>query len=397
MAVSQDKNMAGPQGGSLAGLKVLDLTRVLAGPFCTMILADHGADVIKVEAESGDETRGWGPPFDEASGAASYFVGLNRNKRGICLDMKSKAGRDQFLSLLEDADILIENFKPGTMESWDLGYDTLSKRHPALIYCAISGFGNDGPMAGLARYDAILQAMCGLLSTNGTTDTGAMKMGAPIVDFSTGLYSAIAILMAVYERQKSGAGQMIDMTLYDCAMAMLHPHSANYLLGGRIPEPMGNSHPNLAPCEKYQTRTGEIFIAIGNENQFAKLATAINYPEMVSDERFCNNSQRVKNKRVLFEEMQKVLADADGEAICMKLLAQSVPAGPVRTIDNALFAQQTVARNMLIDEPGYRSVASPIKFSRSTSSLRYGPPSHGEHQDLLEDASGYWETTAGSS
>ena len=188
---------------------------------------------------------------------------------------------------------------------------------------------------------------------------------------------------------------MIDMTLYDCAMAMLHPHSANYLLGGKIPEPMGNSHPNLAPCEKYQTRTGEIFIAIGNENQFAKLAAAINYPEMVSDERFCNNIQRVKNKGVLFEEMQKVLADADGEAICMKLLAQSVPAGPVRTIDNALFAEQTVARKLLIDEKGYRGIGTPIKFSRSTSSLRHGPPKHGEHQDLLDDTNGYWETTAG--
>jgi len=392
MAVSPDNESTGRQNGSLYGLKVLDLTRVLAGPFCTMILADHGADVIKVEADAGDETRGWGPPFDDASGAASYFVGLNRNKRGICLDMKSEAGRAQFLSLLEDADILIENFKPGTMESWGLGYETLSGLHPELIYCAISGFGNDGPMAGLAGYDAILQAMCGLMSTNGTPETGAMKMGAPIVDFSTGLYSAIAILMAVYERGQSGVGQMIDMTLYDCGMAMLHPHSANFLLGGRTPRPMGNSHPNLAPCEKYQTRTGEIFIAIGNNNQFTKLAEAIGDPGLATDPRYAQNSNRVKNKDALFEEMQILMADADGEAICMKLLAQSVPAGPVRTIDNALFAEQTVARNMLIDEPGYRGVASPIKFSRSTSGLRYGPPRHGQNQDLLEDAAGYWET-----
>jgi len=388
--VSNEMPVSVKANGALSGLKILDLSRVLAGPYCTMILADHGANVIKVEPEAGDEARAWGPPFDERCKGSSYFVGLNRNKRSITLDLKSEDGRAHLKNLLQDADILIENFKPGTMERWGLSYTELAKQFPSLIYCRISGFGADGPLGGLAGYDAILQAMSGLMSINGTEETGATKVGSPIVDLSTGLYSVISILMAVNERWRSGKGQFIDMTLHDCALAVLHPHAANFFMNGRRPKPMGNSHPNLAPCEKFSTRTGEIFIAIGNDGQFRKLASILGQPEMSDDERFLNNSARVKNAEVLFDELQAIFADCDGEAVGRELLAAGVPAGPVMSVDAALQSDHALERSMILEGPHYKGVGSPIKFSRSTSGLRRNPPAHAEHQDLLLQKS-YWE------
>ncbi len=241
--------------GALAGMKVIDLTRVLGGPYCTMILSDHGAEVIKIEPPQGDEVRDWGPPFDGDD--ASYFIGVNRNKRSISLDLGKPAGREVLLRLLEGADVLVENFKPGGMEKWGLGYERdLSPRFPGLIHCRVSGFGADGPLGGLPGYDAILQAMTGLMSINGDPSTGPMRMGTPIVDLATGLYSVIAILMAAQERQRSGRGQFLDMTLHDCGMALLHPQAANFFLNGKRPMPMGNPHPNLARTKN--TRRGQV-------------------------------------------------------------------------------------------------------------------------------------------
>ncbi len=238
--------------GALSGIKVIDLTRVLGGPYCTMILSDHGAEVIKIEPPQGDEVRDWGPPFHEDD--ASYFIGINRNKHSIGLDIGKPEGRAVLLRLLEGADVLVENFKPGSMEKWDLGYEQmLSERFPGLIHCRISGFGADGPLGGLPGYDAILQAMTGLMSVNGDPSTGPMRLGAAIVDMGTGLYSAIGILMALAERSRSGRGQFLDMTLYDCGMALLHPQAANYFLNGQRPVPTGNPHPNLVPYDKYPT------------------------------------------------------------------------------------------------------------------------------------------------
>src|SRR5580658_9536263 len=271
--------------GALAGLKIIDLTRVLGGPYCTMILSDHGADVIKIEPPQGDETRDWGPPF--ADGDASYFLGVNRNKRSLALDLGQPAGREVLLRLLDGADVLIENFKPGAMEKWGLGYQQdLVPRFPALIHCRVSGFGATGPLGGLPGYDAILQAMTGLMSINGDPTTGPVRMGTPVVDLATGLYSAIAILMALHERNTSGFGQYIDMTLHDCGMALLHPQAANFFLNGRRPVATGNPHPNIAPYEKYRTRTCEIFIAVGNDAQFRKLCEAVGRPEIGGDARF---------------------------------------------------------------------------------------------------------------
>ncbi len=369
--------------GSLAGLKVIDLTRVLGGPYCTMILSDHGAEVIKVEPPQGDEVRDWGPPFKGDD--ASYFIGVNRNKRSVALDLGRPEGRAVLLRLLEGADILVENFKPGAMEKWGLGYEaSLSQRFPRLIHCRVSGFGADGPLGGLPGYDAILQAMTGLMSVNGDPSSGPMRMGTPVVDLATGLYSVIAILMALNERHGSGLGQYLDMTLHDCGMALLHPQAANYFLNGRRPMPMGNPHPNLAPYEKYATRTGEIFVASGNDAQFRRLCEALGVAELGHDPRFLTNADRVTNRPALTERLSAALVDQDGAALCQRLLRAGLPAGPVLAIDESMAAAHTEARGMVTEMGDYRGLGTPIKMSRTPGGTRSPPPKFAEHsQDVL--------------
>ncbi len=363
--------------GALAGIKVIDLTRVLGGPYCTMILSDHGADVIKIEPPQGDEVRDWGPPFDE--GDASYFIGVNRNKRAISLDIGKPAGREVLLRLLDGADVLVENFKPGGMEKWGIGYTDLEPRFPSLIHCRVSGFGADGPLGGLPGYDAVLQAMTGLMSINGDPSTGPLRMGCPTVDLATGLYSAIAILMALQERARSGRGQFIDMTLHDCGLAMLHPQAANFLLGGRRPVALGNRHPNLAPCDKFTTETGDIFVAIGNDRQFRKFTMLLGCPALADDPRFKTNSGRVGNKEALASELQAAMAHRDGHELAKGLLAHGVPAGAVLFVDEALAAPHAEHRGMVIKTAEYRGVGTPIKFSRSKQPAVRPPPRFGEH------------------
>ena len=253
--------------GPLRGLKVFDLTRVLAGPTCVQMLADLGADVVKIERPgAGDDTRGFAPPHWPNTAESAYFLGVNRNKKSVALDIATPEGQAVVHRLLERYDVLVENFKPGSMEKWGLGYEgVLRERFPRLVHCRVSGFGADGPEGGFPGYDAVLQAMVGLMSINGTADSGPVRLGNPIVDIATGLFSAIAILMALQERERSGRGQFCDMTLHDCGMALLHPHAANYLLNGKRPRPTGNPHPNLAPYSKFRTRTCEIFVAAGND------------------------------------------------------------------------------------------------------------------------------------
>ena len=365
-------------GGALAGLKVIDLTRVLGGPYCTMILSDHGAEVIKIEPPQGDEVRDWGPPFQD--GASSYFIGVNRNKRSIALDLGRSEGRDVLLRLLDGADVLIENFKPGGMEKWGLGYaHDLAPRFPRLVHCRVSGFGGEGPLGGLPGYDAILQAMTGLMSINGDATTGPMRMGTPVVDLATGLYAAIGILMALHERSQSGHGQYLDMTLHDCGMALLHPQAANYFLNGRRPGSLGNPHPNLAPYEKFRTRTGEIFIAVGNDGQFRKLCDLVGRPEMASDPRFLHNADRLTNRAAMSAEFQDLLAGQDGTALADRLLRAGVPAGPVLAVDEALAAPHTQVRQMVTELDGYRGLGTPIKLSRTPGGTRRAPPRFGVH------------------
>ncbi len=374
--------------GALAGLKVVDLSRVLGGPYCTMILADHGAEVIKIEPPQGDETRDWGPPFQD--GESSYYLGINRNKQSVALDIGQEAGRAVLLRLLEDADVLVENFKPGSMEKWGLGYEqTLAARFPALVHCRVSGFGADGPLGGRPGYDAILQAMTGLMSVNGDPSTGPLRLGTPVVDLATGLYSAIAILMALHERARSGLGQFLDMTLHDCGMALLHPQAANFFLNGKRPVPLGNPHPNVAPYEKFATATGEIFLAIGNDGQFRKLAELIGRPDLAADPRFASNAERVAHRVALAAELAQVFAAADGHAVAARLLDAGLPAGPVLAVDEAMAAPHTRARAMVTELGTYRALGTPIKLSRTPGGTRTRPPRFAEHSAAVLARHGY--------
>jgi crotonobetainyl-CoA:carnitine CoA-transferase CaiB-like acyl-CoA transferase len=377
--------------GALAGIKVVDLTRVLGGPYCTMILSDHGADVIKIEPPQGDEVRDWGPPFHGDD--ASYFIGVNRNKRAIALDIGKPDGKAVLLRLLEGADILIENFKPGSMEKWGLGYgDVLSERFPGLIHCRISGFGGDGPLGGLPGYDAILQAMTGLMSINGDPSTGPMRLGTAIVDMGTGLYSAVGILMALHERKTSGRGQYLDMALYDCGLALLHPQAANFFLNGKRPAGTGNPHPNLVPYDKYPTRTCEIFIASGNNGQFRRLCELIGRPELADDPRFANNGERNVNRAVLSEALAAAFAGQDGNELAMRLIRAGVPAGPVLPVDQSTAAPHTAHRDMVTELDWYRGIGTPIKFSRTKGGTRRPPPKFAEHGTEVLSQLGYTET-----
>ncbi len=383
--------MSSPQTpfGALAGLKVVDLARVLGGPYCTQILADHGAKVIKVEPPQGDEVRDWGPPFHE--GDASYFVGLNRNKRSIGLDLSKKEGQDVFLRLLEDADVLIDNYKTGTLEKWGIGYkDTLAEKFPRLIHCRVSGYGEDGPLGGFPGYDAIIQAMAGWFSINGGANKEPTRVGIAAVDMGTGLYSCVAILMALFERANSGKGQFIDMTLYDCAVSLMHPHIPNYYLsGGQIPGITGNQHSNIAPYDKFPTRTVEVFIGAGNNRAYARLCNELGRPELVDDPRFENNSLRVANRAELREELLPAFAAVDGKKLSLKLLAAGIPAGPVLDTGQVMTAPHTRHRQMAAKLDWYEGAGTPIKFSRTPGELRSTPPHFGAQADEILAEHGY--------
>lgn len=377
---------------ALGGLKVIDLTRVLGGPYCTQVLGDYGAEVIKIEPPQGDEVRDWGPPFDDQQDA-SYFIGVNRNKRALGLDLATDEGRKLLLRMLQDADILIENYKPGAMERWGLGYDdVLSKANPALIHCRISGFGSEGPLGGLPGYDAVIQAMCGMFSINGmpTDDDksgGRTRIGIPLVDIGTGLFSAIGILMAVIERQRSGQGQFIDMTLHDAGIALMHPHIPNYVLSGKTPGLTGNAHPNISPYDKYSTATVGVFLAIGNDRAFARLCSELGAPDLANDPRFLRNGDRVTNRDALTASLQPLLVAEDGEDLCTRLLAKGVPAGPVRDVAEVWNSEHAQFRGMSVELGDYRGWGLPIKFSRTPGEIERRPPRFGEHtRELLAEA-----------
>lgn len=358
--------------GALNGIRVIDLSRVLGGPYCTQILGDHGAEVIKIEPPQGDETRDWGPPFRDD--AASYYVGVNRNKRALALDLARPAGRTVLLRLLEGADVLIHNFKSGTMERWGLGYrEVLAERFPRLIYCEVTGFGGDGPLGALPGYDAAVQAMSGMMSINGTPESGPVRMGTPMVDLATGLNAAIGILLALQVRHHSGRGQAIDVALYDSAIALLHPHAANYLMSGKPPQRIGNAHPNISPYDAFRTGGKPIFLAVGNNRQFHRLCDELGAPGLKDDPRFKTNGDRVVNRLALTQELEKLLTSQDGAALADRLIRLGVPAGAVLDIPEMVAHPHTSHRHMLVEDGPYRGTGIPIKLSQTPGSLRLPP------------------------
>ena len=363
--------------GALEGLKVVDLSRVLGGPYCGQMLADHGAEVIKIEPPQGDETRTWGPPFDQ-EGISAYFAGINRNKRTMALDLSRPEGRAVLLRLLEGADVLIDNFKTGTMEKWGIGYaDTLSTKFPRLIHARVSGFGAEGPLGGLPGYDAIVQASSGLVSVNGSPNSGPVRIGVPVVDLSTGMNACIGILMALYERNRSGKGQFIDATLYDSAIALHQPHAPNYFMAGLRPKLVGNSHASLAPYANFPAKNGNIVVGAGNDGQFRKLCQMLGKPELADDPRFKTNKDRVAHRPELEAELRELLKDRDADAFSQELMKGGVPSGAVLEVPEVMEHPHTRHRGMVWEKDGYRNVGNPVKLSRTPAAVRSKPRKFG--------------------
>jgi formyl-CoA transferase len=354
---------------------VIDLSRVLGGPYATQILGDHGADVIKIEPPQGDETREWGPPFEpEDGGASAYYVNINRNKRGLALDLTRADARDVLLKLLTNADVLVENFKTGTMERWGLGFEALSQRFPRLIQARVTGFGSDGPYGGFPGYDAVIQTMSGLSSANGSPESGPIKLGVPMVDMASGLNLVIGILLALREREHSGKGQFVEVSLFDTGLSILHPHSGNWLMGKKLPQLIGNAHPNLAPYDLFQTKTRPIFLGVGNEGQFRKALSILGRPELADDARFNTVAKRNANRVELTKILAEIFSPLDGVALARSFLEAGVPAGTLNSVAEALSEPQAQVRGMVVEKGNYKGIASPIKLSRSQASLRETPP-----------------------
>jgi crotonobetainyl-CoA:carnitine CoA-transferase CaiB-like acyl-CoA transferase len=378
-------------GGALAGIKIVDLARVLGGPYCTQMLADHGADVIKVEPPQGDETREWGPPF-MPNGISAYFSGINRNKRSIGLDLSKPEAREVLFRLLADADVMTENFKPGTLEKWGLGYEeVLSKRFPKLIHARLTGFGADGPMGGFPGYDAMVQAWAGFNSVNGTPDGGPVRLGIPMVDLGTGLNLAVGILLALVERQRSGKGQFLEVTLYDAAVALQHPHAPNWFVGEMTPKLVGNAHPTIAPYDQFKTKGRNVVVGAGNDPQFRKMCAILGRPDLAEDPRFKTNKDRSANRVALTEAIEAAAAQRDGEELAMELMRAGVPAGVVQTVPDVMRHPHTLHRDMVVAKDGYQGTGWPVKLSRTPGSLRSAPPQFGAAtRDVLKEA-GYAE------
>ena len=377
--------------GALSDLTIVDLTRVLSGPFATQWLGDLGARVIKVEPPQGDEVRHWGPPFD-ANGTASYFLGLNRSKEAMALDLRQDEGREILFKLLEKADVLFENYKPGTLEKWGLGYEeTLKHRFPRLVHCRITGFGTDGPLGGFPGYDAVVQAMSGWMSINGSPESGPIRLGIPMVDMGTGLTATIGILAALHERGRSGEGQFIETSLFDTAVSLLFPYAANWFLGGARPELIGSAHPNIAPYDRFKTKTCDVFLGVGNDRQFARLCDHLGAPDLAEDPRYTTNGNRNDNKAELKAALEALLADHDGEALASALMALGVPAGPLLGVPEVVAHPHTAHRGMLVEHQGYKGVGNPIKLSRTPPKPHARPPLIGEHTRKILSELGYSE------
>ena len=389
--------------GALAGIRVLDLSRVLAGPWCTQMLADLGADVVKVERPGlGDDTRQWGPPFlKDAQGndtnQASYFTACNRNKRSVTIDMATAEGQALIKQMAQQADIVVENFKVGGLKQYGLDHESLRALNPRLIYCSVTGFGQDGPYAERAGYDLMVQAMTGLMSITGHADNapggGPMRVGVAVIDLFTGLYASNAILAALNVRHHTGQGQHIDMALLDVGMAVLANQAAGFLATGQAPGRMGNSHPSLAPYQDFPTQDGNMLLAIGNDGQFQRFCAAAGQPQWASDERFATNTLRVKHRAELIPAMEAVTRTRTTAAWIALLEDKAVPCGPINTIAQAFDDAQVKARGLAVSLPRWKDgevgdgithitgVASPLRLSATPPVLRNAPPALGQHTD----------------
>jgi crotonobetainyl-CoA:carnitine CoA-transferase CaiB-like acyl-CoA transferase len=387
-------DMAGP----LAHIRVLDLSRIMAGPWAGQILADLGADVVKVERPgAGDDTRGWGPPFlkDKAgrdTSDAGYFLSVNRGKRSIAVDLADAEGQKIVRALAARADIVLENFKADALAKYGLAYDDLGAVNPALIYCSITGFGQSGPRRDQAAYDFMIQGMSGLMSVTGEADgkpgAGPQKVGVPIVDIMTGMYAAIAVLAALARRQVSGQGEHVDIGMLDVGASFLANQAMNYLISGRAPRRAGNAHPNIQPQDVFATRDGHLVLAVGNDDQFVRFCDVLARPDIARDERFRTNAGRVRNNAMLTPLIAELLAARERDHWVRECARVGVPCGPINTVPEVFADEQIKHRGMLIEiahpvAGAVPQVASPMRFKNAPLSHERAPPLLGEHTEEI--------------
>lgn len=369
----------------LAGLKIVELARILAGPWAGQLLADLGAEVLKVEAPEGDDTRRWGPPFldHEGESAAAYFHGCNRGKRSVVLDFRTVEGKAALLALLADADVVIENFKVGGLAKYGLDYDSLKDAFPRLIYCSITGFGQDGPYAARAGYDFIIQGMSGLMSVTGDPDGQPQKVGVAVTDIFTGLYASTAILAAIHQRNSTGLGQQIDLALMDVAVATTANQAMNYLATGVSPERLGNAHPNIVPYQVFACSDGHAIIAVGNDGQFSRFCDLLGLSALALDPRYATNPARLENR----DGLTAILAGPVQQMTRAELLAaceaKGVPAGPINRMEDVFADPQVVARGLQLDLGGVPSVRPPFRFSGAELALDRPSPKLGQDQEII--------------
>jgi len=374
----------------LEGIRVIELARILAGPWAGQTLADLGADVIKVEAPEGDDTRRWGPPFIEAGGekTAAYFHATNRGKRSITCDFRTAEGQEVVRGLVADTDVVIENFKVGGLAKYGLDWDSLRKVNPRLIYCSITGFGQDGPYAHRAGYDFIIQGMSGLMSVTGPADGQPQKVGVAVTDVFTGVYAATAILAALVQRGRTGEGQQIDMALMDVATSVMANQAMNYLASGKAPGLMGNAHPNLAPYAVFDCKDGWLILATGNDGQYQRLCKVLGVEDMAADPAYLTNADRVANRDAMtarITEATRLWSKFDLLAACE---GAGVPAGPINDMAEVFADPQVLARGMRIAPEGLPGVRSPMRFSGAELALDRPAPRLGQHQDEVLGKSG---------
>ena len=369
----------------LKGIKVVELARILAGPWAGQLLGDLGAEVIKVESEQGDDTRAWGPPFIERDNdvSAAYFHGCNRGKKSITVDLSTSKGQERIKKLVKESDILIENFKVGGLKKYGLDYESLKTNNKALIYCSITGFGQDGPYATRAGYDYIIQGMSGLMSITGEPGGPPLKTGVAVTDIFTGIYASTAILAALHQRKETGLGQHIDMSLLDSAVAILANQGMNYLSTGNSPGRMGNFHPNLSPYQVFECSDGHIIIATGNDQQYQRFCDILQCTELGKNPKFVSNAKRVENRHELDEVLSRKTRNWKKAKLLKRCEVTSIPAGPINSLDEVFSDKQIIHRGMKLSLDGIPSIRSPIRFSESELNLDKPSPKLGEHNSVI--------------
>jgi formyl-CoA transferase/CoA:oxalate CoA-transferase len=379
--------------GALDGFRVLDLSRILSGPYCTMVLADFGAEVIKIERPgTGDDTRAWGPPF--VNGESAYYLSINRNKRSLTLDLGQAAGREIVYALARISDVAIENFRPGTADRIGVGYERLREENPQLVYCSISGFGQDGPYRDRPGYDALAQAMSGMMSISGDPDGPPMKHGMSIADIGAGMWAALAIVAALLARERTGRGQYIDISLLDAQLSWLTYAAGAYFATGSDPARYGSAHPSIVPYQPFATANGHLMLAVGNDRLWQRFCEAAGQSELAARTEFATGAERVINRRAVIDTVAELMRQRTTEDWMLLLDEAGIPAGPINSVSEALTDPHVMAREMVVElehrtAGSIRMTGNPARFSDTPGTLRSGPPLLGQHTDEILRSLGY--------